>query len=363
MNALRSQSYLANMRSSVKIPATFSNLPKELLSKVADNLEIDDLLVLGRASPLFTPLVTDERLWTDLVISLPEYHGERPLIQPYPRQKEWDPTGPHWIWCCKQGVEAEEMRRIGLKEKVDRMVIASNERRLGMVRSISCTPRPRANLGIAHLLQLVAPNLQELLLEGPIPHAHPTINSWRPKLQDTLEAVMSMYPTRFDSLTCLEIGYNTLYHPKFLLSLLNNTPTLTQLDVDLVRPRLFEVPEPDPFVIPSTPLKMNTKLRNVRFRFADAEDEEDEEVGEVIVEILMHSLLLEQASIAYDGDSDDGVVARKVLGALKHNPLLRDLHVSMDEITPLEVLRGDEFAGIKRLIIRSHHYTDTVSIF
>lgn len=121
--------------------------------------------------------------------------------------------------------------RVALKEKVKKILLTGDERRIGLVKRITVIPRPEALQSIVQILELVSLNLKSLKILAPA--EHPFQADWRPHSYGTLDMRLCVAEISFGTVTHLHIGKGAIRYVEFLLHLLKCAPTLESLTANI----------------------------------------------------------------------------------------------------------------------------------
>lgn len=226
-------------------------------------------------------------------LSLHPNYGEYPLIQPHTRSG----VDPYLGWAVKEAKAADSRHGDGLKDRVKQILLAADERRMGMVENITVIPRPAALLPITQLLDFVSPNLRSLEILAPVSHIFE--EEFAPDPYDTLDVRLSGAMISFPSLTHIRIDKGAIQYTDFITDLLSQTPNLLRLEADLksqyVSHGLDGLPEFD--ICPAP-----TRLRYLQLTFGDVEVDRD---SHPVYTVLCASPHLREVSLRYTGSSDE----------------------------------------------------------
>lgn len=240
----------------------------------------------------------EHKIWQSLDILLSPSYGEYPLIQPNERSD----YGKHLEWAKAQAKEAEERHRLALKERVKRIILLTNERRIGLVEEIIIVQRPGANNGIIQLLEFVAPRLKRLVLKARAIHQFQ--NEWREKNHELMDVKVIGNEMKFKSLTHLTIQRGAIRFVEYLIEIIGRSPNLIYLDADVSD--IYKIAEWEDDIFPVFREHLDeTNIRQLQLTFGDIVDDVIDDPDNPIILLLHNVPHAERICIHYLGHDDD----------------------------------------------------------
>ncbi|KAI9634337.1 uncharacterized protein MKK02DRAFT_39014 [Dioszegia hungarica] len=185
--------------SSSRPPRTLQSLPQELISLIISNLDRAGAISLRLTSSAFSN-ATEEFLWRTIDLCVPPHYGELPSVQPCATSED----KAYREWAEGMAQSAVVKVRAALKDKMRRVALAGDERRMRMVEIIRVMAIPGAVYGFLHTLEIVSSHLKRLELY--VPDRYVFDYGWPAGLNETLDFKLIDIGLEFPALTYVYIG-------------------------------------------------------------------------------------------------------------------------------------------------------------